>query len=152
MDQPNQRLADTLQQLAQGWASDKASLSTKDLADHLEIHLSPVNPRAAEILLIIPAGQRDDVTIILGKGSIFEVPENGGRYTGHRSVAAEVAAICEAVIAGKFTERVKLDARNEVFSSRGTVDLPPLITARWRQLFYNPFRRTSTRSLSYEPY
>lgn len=154
--------------LAGDFVPGRASIAEKTFGTSDEIELCPSNPRAARILVIVPKDQapvvtlatgrrsifeipRGGVTLVIGKGTIFEIPEGGGRYTEHHSVIEEAEAICRAVLAGRFEERVKTIGENVVFS-RGTVDLPPPVTARWRQLFYNPFRRTSVSHLHYEAY
>lgn len=154
--------------LAADFGSGRASIAEETFSTSDEIELCPLNPRAARILVIVPKDEapalthvtgkrsifgipRGTVTLVIGKGTIFEIPKEGGRYTEHHSVIEEAEAICRAVLAGRFEERVKIKGDDVVFS-RGTVDLPPPVTARWGRIFRNPFRRASVCDLHYEAY
>ncbi len=140
------------EQLSRGPASGRASVTTSSFADHDQLDLNPSNPRAARIRAIVPKNASRGLTLTIGKGTIFEIPEDGGRYTEHRSAFDEAATISKAVVAGRFRERVRINGENRVVSSKGTVDVPPAVTARWRRLFVNPFGRTAVEHVQYEPY
>lgn len=152
MSSPEENIRELFEQLSQGPASGRASVTMRSLADHLQVDLNPTNPRAARIRAIIPRDASRGVTLAIGKGTIFEIPENGGRYTENHSAVDEAKSISKAVLAGRFREKVRTDRENRIVSSKGTVDIPPPITARWRRLLVNPFRRTSVEFLEYEPY
>jgi len=168
MESLKERFLQLFRKLADDFVSGRASVGEVTFADRDHVELRPSNPRAAPILVIVPKDEapvvtlvtrkrsifkipRDGVTLVIGKGTIFEIPKEGGRYTEHHSVVEEAGAICRAVLTGRFEERVKIKG-DDVVSSKGTVDLPPPVTARWGQLFYNPFRRTSVHHLHYEAY
>lgn len=138
--------------LAHDAAPEGATVAANSFADHDQIDLVPSNPCAARIRAILPRSQAQGVTLVVGKGTIFEIPENGGRYTEHHTAIEEAAALSKAVVGGRFTERVRTDSKNLVISSKGIIDVPPAVTARWRRLLTNPFRRTYVKHFHYEPY
>jgi len=152
MNELGQRVQDLFQELVHGPASGRASVAITSFADRDLVDLNPSNPRAARIRAILAKDPRRGVTLAVGKGTIFEVPEGGGRYTENYSAVDEATSISKAVVAGRFREKVRTDSEDRVVSSEGTVDVPPPITARWGRLFINPFRRTSVEFLEYEPY
>lgn len=138
--------------LANELASGKAVLREESFVDRELIDLCPSNPRAARIRVILPKNRAVGViTLVVGKGTIFEIPEGGGQYTEHYSAIEETEAICRAVLAGRFRERVKMKG-SEVVSSRGTVDLPPAVTVRGCKTFHNPFRPATVIDRHYEAY
>ena len=152
MDELNAELAAALTKLASELAPGRASMSSRNVADHHELELLPANPRAARLLAVLAPGNKGaTVTLFLGKGSVFEIPERGARYTDH-PLLGEFTALCEAVIKGRFKEKVRIKGSDDVVASSGTVNVPPAVTAHWRQLFYNPFRPTRTEELEYEAY
>jgi len=152
MEYLTEPIAKLFQQLADGPAAGRASVKVSNFVDHDSVELLPSNPRAARIVAIIPKKERYPLTLAAGKGTIFEIPEMGGRYTETNSVLDEARILSQAVIGGRFSEKVKSNIKDEVVSSMGTVDLPPPITVRWGKLTINPFQRTSVEDLHYEPY
>jgi hypothetical protein len=149
---PTESLVELFQNLAHDPGSGRAIVTTTSFADHDQVDLSPSNPRAARMRAILSKNTRHGVTLVIGKGTIFEIPENGGRYSEQPSAIDEARVISKAVIGGRFSEKVRTNSQNRVVSSKGTVDIPPLMTARWRRLFVNPFQRTSVEFKHYEPY
>ena len=137
--------------LAEELGSGRASVQARSLGDQDWVELNPSNPSAARIRAILPKRREAGVTVVVGVGTIFEIPDEGGRYTERRSVVEEAEAICRAVLAGRFKERVRLRG-DRVTSSKGTLDLPPPITVKWGRMFCNPLQRVSVRDLSYEAY
>lgn len=152
MNALKERVLLLFEELKDGPASGRASVAATTFEDHDRIDLNPSNPHAARIRAMVAKDPTRGVTLAIGKGTIFEIPENGGRYTENYSAVDEAKTISKAVVAGRFRERVRIDNQNRVVSSRGTIDIPPQVTARWRRLLVNPFKRTSTEFLEYEPY
>jgi hypothetical protein len=138
-------------ELSENQTSGGASVTLTSFPDRDQFDLNPSNPRAARIRAIVPNASQS-VTLAIGKGTIFEIPEGGGRYTEHCSAIKEAEAISKAIVAGRFRESVRINEKKRVVFSEGTVDLPPVISVRWRRLIVNPFQRTSVEHLQYESY
>ena len=138
--------------LASNLVTGRASITSTSFADREQVDLTPENPRAARIRAILPKNRGRGITLVIGTGTIFEIPDTGGRYTECHSAVEEARTISMAVIAGRFTERVRIGKKDRVVSSVGTVDIPPPVTVRWRRLRLNPFQRTSVKHIKYEPY
>ena len=113
------------------------------------VQLLPRNSRAAPLRAIVSDNDKQ-VTLIAGRGSFFEIPNTGHRYT-KLPLVEEVEAISLAVINGKLEESVVLDGE-EVLFGKGTVVLLEPITVRWRKMFFNPFRRSRSEKFNYESY
>src|SRR5215471_12499584 len=88
-------LQNLLARLPQNCASMKTTRKEKCTL----IELTPTNVNAAPISLIVPFEEKREVTLIAGKGSFFEIPLLGHRYTD-LAFTEEVRTICLAVIAG----------------------------------------------------
>ena len=103
------------------------------------LEMMPLRPNAARICIIVPSGPAEGLTLIAGKGTFFEVPKGGRRYTD-LSAVDEARVICVAVIRGKLAERVVLDGA-EVLRGKGTIQLERPVTVKWRQFSFDPFGR-----------
>jgi hypothetical protein len=114
------------------------------------VKLVPAKPNSAPISVIVPTSPDEGVTLIAGKGSFFEIPSSGGRYTKFPLIE-EVRSISSAVIAGKLEEWVLLDG-DEVLEGKGIIELDGPMTVRWRRLYFRPFRKTLTEHYRYEPW
>lgn len=115
----------------------------------LTISLTPSSPTAAQISVNIAT--EHEVTLSFGRGSIYEVPARGRRYTD-TPFLEEVRLLSSAVMQGRFTETIWLK-EDEVVQSRGEVtigDKP--VAVFWRQLGSNPFRRRRKEMISYTPF
>jgi hypothetical protein len=112
--------------------------------------LAPVRSNAAPLSVIVPRRHPTGVTLIAGRGSFFEIPQRGGRYTS-LSFSEELRTICMAVIHGHLEEWVLLDG-DEVLAGRGTIALPTALTVRWRQLSLRLLKRNVKRHYDYEPW
>lgn len=139
-----------LRDLLRNLPETSASISVRSQPNVSQIRIIPVNPRAAGISVIVPRNQSEGVTLVAGKGSYFEIPPDGHRYT-NLPLLGEVEAIASAVIAGGLRESVRISG-DEVVRGVGTINLPEPMTVRWRQLSFRPFRKTQGREYSYEPY
>jgi hypothetical protein len=114
------------------------------------IELVPSNRNAAPICVIVPANEKEGVTLIAGKGSFFEIPKRGRRYT-NLPLVEEVRSICSAVIGGKLEEWVVLDG-TDVLQGKGILELDQPVTVRWRQVSFRPFRKKVRTHHRYEPW
>jgi hypothetical protein len=117
------------------------------------LDLVPANPNAAPISITVPLAEKQGVTLVAGKGSFFEIPPEGHRYTDLPFVE-EVRSICIAVIAGTLSESVLLDG-DEVLQGEGSIKLSQAsapTTVRWRQFYFRPFRKKDRKHFRYEPY
>ena len=152
MNNLRESVVDLFEELTRGPASGRASVTTTSFADHDQVDLNPSNPRAARIRAMLAKDASQGITLVIGRGTILEIPENGGRYTENHSAIDEARTISKAVAGGRFKERVRINSENRVVSSIGAIDIPPLVTVRWRRLFVNPLRRTTREFLEYEPY
>ena len=131
-----------------------ARCASVHVAQHDEsssVRIVPSNPNAAPIAAIIPRDEQEGVTLVGGKGSFFEIPRGGRRYT-KLPLIEEARAICSAIIAGKLEESVVLDGP-EVLRGEGTIELPDgATTVRWRRLSLRSVKRREARNYRYEPY
>ena len=114
------------------------------------LEMVPSRPNAAPVSAIVPADESEGVTLVAGKGSYFEIPREGRRYTS-LPLFDEVKAICRAVIAGRFEEWVALDG-DDVVRSKGVVDLNPAVVVRWRQLSWRACGRKLKTHHAYDPW
>jgi hypothetical protein len=114
------------------------------------IKMVPTDPKAAPITVIVPDDENADVTLVAGKGSYFEIPRTGRRYT-NLPLLEELRAISRAVVNGKLHEEVTMDS-GEVVSGIGHTEVPDPVTVRWRKLSFRAFGKTQTVRLRYEPY
>jgi len=127
-----------------------ASIQRKSEGRSVLLELLPSRPNAASICVIVPADEHAGVTLIAGRGSFFEIPKSGRRYTG-LPLIDEMRSICLAVIAGRLEEWVVLDGA-EVLEGKGVIELPQPLTVRWRQLSFRPFRKKLRMHYRYEPW
>ena len=114
------------------------------------VELVPSRTGAASLSAIVPANESEGVTLIAGRGSFFEIPEGGRRYT-NLPLIEEMKAICNAVIAGHLEEWVVLDG-DEVLQGRGILQLERPITVRWSHLSFRLFQRKRQTHHRYEPW
>lgn len=126
-----------------------ASVQIVPHGDSTGIEVVPANPKAAQITVIVPA-KESSITLVAGRGSYFEIPEKGHRYTS-LPFMEELKTICSAVIYGKLEESVLLDGE-EVLQATGTIQLPRIATVRWKRLSFRLFRRTVRKIFQYESY
>jgi len=113
--------------------------------------VKPTNVKAAEIdaRLKLDFG----VYLTLGKGTVFELPLKGKRYT-NLPFFEELEAICKAVVLGKFEEGVSF-VQDTVSSATGAVIIEgrkDMITDSWVKIGWNLFRKKRTVHLTYESY
>ena len=145
-----ENLEAALRELLRTLPETAASISMRSQADVSQIRVTPINPRAAAITVIVPNNESEGVTLIAGKGSYFEIPPDGHRYT-NLPLLDEVQSIACAVIGGGLRESVKM-LGDEVVQGVGTINLPKPMTVHWRQFLFRPFKRKESREFSYEPY
>jgi hypothetical protein len=145
-----EKLEADLRELLRNMPERSASISVRSQPEVSQISVTPTNPRAAPITVIVPNNESDGVTLIAGKGSYFEIPPDGHRYM-NLPLLDEVKSIASAVIAGGLRESVKM-VGDEVVQGVGTINLPKPMTVRWGQLSFRPFRKKEKREFSYEPY
>lgn len=126
----------------------EVTVKRDERASTIEIH--PRHAAAAPICVIVPSGAKGDVTVIAGKGTFFEIPPEGRRYTA-LPLPEEVAALCSAVITGGLTENV-VSADSEVIEGQGTIQMGDPVTVRWKQLTLKHFTKKHKESLTYDPY
>jgi hypothetical protein len=139
-----------LRELLRNMPETSAAISVRSQPEVSQIRVTPTNPRAAAITVIVPNNESEGVTLIAGKGSYFEIPPDGHRYT-NLPLLDEVKSIASAVIAGGLQESVNM-LGDEVVQGVGTINLPRPMTVRWRQFLFRPFRKKEKREFSYEPY
>ena len=114
--------------------------------------LKPRNPKAAKIELRL---ENDfGVYVLFGEGAPFEVPFEGGYFTGKPWIE-ELRELCTAVITGNFQERL-IFVRGRLKGSDHTLVLPhdnKRITEHWRGPgLILPFSRKETVFVKYEAY
>ena len=117
------------------------------------LDLSPANPNAAPIRVIVPVNEEGELTLVAGRGTFFEIPQGGHRYT-ELPFVEEIKSICLAVIAGTLEECVLLDG-DEVLRGVGSIKLPQAstrTTVRWRRIYFRPFHKKEKKHFTYEPY
>lgn len=130
-----------------------AATQVKSEPECAVLELVPANPNAAPISVTVPVDEKQGVTLTAGKGSVFEIPPEGHRYTD-LPLTEEVRSICLAVIAGTLSESVLLDG-DDVLQGTGSIKLPQASTlteVRWRQIYFRPFRRKDRKHFRYQPY
>lgn len=153
---PPTSLEAEIRRLFEGFADalppDAASLTIVEdprPGEGLTISLIPSSPTAAQISVRVDNAY--EVTLSFGKGSIYEVPTRGRRYT-NSPFLEEVRLLCSAVMKGLFTETIWLKG-DEVVQTRGEVRIGDKVVPHfWRQLFTNPFRRRRKETISYTPF
>jgi hypothetical protein len=115
----------------------------------LTIALVPSSPTAAQIGVRVDNAL--EVTLGFGKGSIYEVPAKGKRYTDSPCVE-EVRLLCLAVINGLFTETIWLKG-DEVVQARGEVRIGDKVVPHfWREILTNPLQRRRKERIMYTPF
>ena len=119
-------------------------------ADSAKLHvcIQPANGRAAPIRSIVGG---EGVTLIFGRGAVFEVPSEGRRYT-NLPCSEEVYTLCSAVTKGMF-EEIITSLGSRVVGARAKIDLGDSVaSSMWREvLFYLPWK-TKKDSLIYPAY
>lgn len=136
---------DLLRTLPEGCASVRA----EEGEGATTVLLQPSNPDAAPIAAIVPGGG-GGVTLVIGRGSFFEIPREGRRYT-HLPLIEEVRAICTAAVRQGLEETVEFRGP-ELLKGTGTIRLAEPVTVRWRRAFFNPFRARTRERVKYQPY
>jgi hypothetical protein len=114
------------------------------------VDLLPTNPNAARLRAIVPKDPNEGVTLVAGRGSFFEIPAIGGRYTG-QPLIQELEIICRAVISGKLEENVIFDG-DELLQGKGKIQLPDTMIVRWRRPVFRLFRKKEKKQFNYESY
>jgi len=137
-------------ELASGLPANTVVLEETSDSRSVMYTLTPTRANAAPLCAILPARGSDGVTLIGGRGSFFEIPSGGRRYTS-RAFVEELRSICQAVIAGRLEEWVLLDGE-DVLRGRGVLDLPPPMTVRWGQLSFRLLGRTRKAHYRYAPW
>jgi len=138
-----------LEDLVAGLPEGSASVRAEDGRDITTLRVDPSSPTAAPVSVIVPH-LGGGVTLQAGKGTIFEIPPAGRRYTG-LPLLEELKSICSAVLGGGLEESVVF-AGSEVVKAVGSVRLQRPVTVRWRRAFVNPFKHRKEELLRYEPY
>ena len=135
-----------LDALPEGCASIRRTSETRVVV----LEMVPSRPSAAPISAIVPRDDRQGLTLVAGKGSYFEIPRDGHRYTD-QPLFEEVKTICSAVIAGRLEEWVALDGA-DVVRGKGTIGLHRTVTVRWRELSLRAFRHKLRNHCRYDPW
>lgn len=136
-------------QLPPGCASLRVTESSEATEGVDIIELVPSSPQAARITARVDEGHA--VTLSIGEGAVYEIPERGIRYTS-LPCTDEIKAICSAVINGRFEETLSLK-RSDIVQAVGKLDVAgKTVASHWRQLFTNPFVRKEKRHIQYQPY
>ncbi len=152
-NEPLKNLEALFRELTVKLSEKSASVQTRFEPKCAVVELMPTNPNAAPITVIVPFSEEREVTLIAGKGSFFEIPLGGHRYTD-LPLIEEVRSICLAVIAGTLQESVLLDG-DEVLQGTGSIKLSQAsapTTVRWRQIYFRPFRKKEKKYFKYAPY
>ena len=113
--------------------------------------VEPTNPKAARIYASLELDF--GVYLSLGKGTAFELPLKGKRYTD-LPFFEELEAICKAVMLGNFEEDVSF-VEDKVSSATGAVLIEgrkDMITDSWVKIGLNLFRKKRGARLTYESY
>jgi len=118
-----------------------------------EFTLTPTKGEAAALRVIVPHSPGEVVTIWAGRGTVFEVPEGGRRYTTSAQLG-EILTICGAVMDQGLEESVVFDG-GELLRGVGTVRLPGASSptkVQWGRLSLRPFSKKEQSSTNYEPW
>jgi len=132
--------------------AQKAVIEESSGPDCTLFTVRPARPQAASLTVVVPADGKV-ITVIAGKGTVFEIPEEGGSYTGLAALE-ELEAICMAVMTNGLEESVVLDG-DELLSGTGETRLPgasKLTRVRWRRLTFRPFSKKDRINVRYEPW
>jgi hypothetical protein len=125
--------------------SIKSDLVDQSGNDYIEIQ--PNNPRAARIRILNLNDPGSEYALVLGKGTIVEIPISGNASTG-LSAQDELVQVCKAVFEGGFTERIVsffgkdlliigcARLRNRTIRSMSGVPLPYPF---WHKVEYEPY-------------
>jgi hypothetical protein len=128
----------------------KLTVEAGDTPTSKSIMLRPRNPAAAPIDVYVDP-ETEYVGVTLGRGTVFEVPIQGRRYSD-LDFCDEIRAICLAAIRGDVSETVWFKGQ-EVVEARGRAKIGSReVGDSWRAVFTSPFRRRTKRTFVYEPY
>jgi hypothetical protein len=159
MRRPSERDSQLLEDVKKLVVDLIATLQGKSATVQTDLHsgctllkIVPSDSHAAPIKIVVPTNaDQKGVTLIAGRGSFFEIPRSGGRYTD-AGFFDEIRTICEAVIAGGLEEFVTLHG-DEVLQGKGRIELHGEPTkVRWRRLAFWPFRKKERKHFKYGPY
>ena len=139
-------LVEMVDTLPAGCATVKVKRAPLIGHDGVSVWIRPANRRAAEIVVDAQNGN-DTVTISAGEATPIEII-----YRKGRSLAADVAEICRAIIEGHIEEEL-WSVDSQVIKSIARIEFGGQVHAfrRHTGLFY-PFRRKERRQVRYEPY
>lgn len=149
-------VASTVAQLTAALPSETASVREGSNEDAVWTDLVPTRPSAAPVRITLPSRTGlgiDFVTIEAGRGSVFEIPARGQRYTEF-PLAEELTAICSAVMAGRLEEWVVFKG-DQVLRSKAVLGLDRPVTARWGRASLRalwPMWRRSRVHFQYAPW
>ena len=112
----------------------------------LELHVSPHSKTAAPVWVMAVDGG-EDISLSIGEHTVLEI---WGTET--RNVLAELAEICEAIVAGRFSETLWVMNDGYVARSKSRIGLSSetLRPAHWSSR--GRFARKTKRVVSYTPY
>lgn len=121
-------------------------------ADRTVFTIKATNRTAADIRIIVPEGG-EPLTVVAGRGTVFEIPSRGRRYSDLPALD-ELEAICRGVMTNGLEETITL-VGDEVLRGSGSVRLPGAVnptTVRWARLSLRPFAKKEKRSDRYDPW
>lgn len=145
-----QRTEEVFRELLEALPDGCASIRRTTETHAVVLEVAPSEPSAAPISAIVPADEGRGITLIAGKGSYFEIPKDGHRYTD-QPLFGELKAICSAVINGRLEEWVALD-EGDIVRAKGTIGLDRAVTVRWRELSLRAFRHKLKTHYRYKPW
>jgi hypothetical protein len=146
------------QQLLNSLSPNCASLKISDepLTGGLLIEVKPASSKAAKIDAIVESDF--GVHLEFGVGAVFDVPLKGKRYTD-LPCYDEVKALCTAVIAGEFEEKVLFvetkvlgAVKTKVLGAKARIFLEKPWIEKWRELEFHPGRKKEWKHFKYSPY
>lgn len=145
-----EKIQELLSDILAGLPSGSVSLERAPGENSVVLRAVPSRAGAAPISIVVPKDESHGVVLIAGRGSFFEVPPRGRRYT-NLPLGDEIRAICLATIAGRLEEWVVF-AGAEVVRGKGVIEIPPTITVRWGQIT-SLFRRDKHKvHYQYQPW
>jgi len=146
-----QDLRDSLELLLLGSSGELQSVSS-DSTKETTLKIVSTQPERAPIEMTLEADFGAYLTV--GKGSLFEIPFEGKRYTKHH-FAEEITTLISGILSSGFEEDV-LVSKGTVIGASGIIRrggrLTKDVSESWRQLGWAIFSKRKREHHSYLPY
>ncbi len=146
-----QSLRDSLESLLLG-SSGQVQSAKSDTSKEATLKITSTHPNRAPIEIILD--EDFGAYLKVGKGSIFEIPFEGKRYTKHDFVE-EITTLISGIISSGFEEDV-LISKDKAVGASGIIKRGGRLTEdaseSWRKIGWDLFSKRVREHHSYMPY